>query len=167
MGGIPFIKSNPDAKMKLSKTFVPKKNLEAKTKELLEDPKILAKNSLDYCSDLYKEIKKEFPNFINYLMDLYPPLEIVKTKKLEGIKWQFYKKYPSLNRPVRVGLIKEYIKNSSRDMSEYGYEAGILIKGKWHKIKYRKGYLCFDSVWTVLLINDPLRIDKSKNIPFL
>jgi len=158
--------------MKIPKMFIPKKSLEDKTKDLLE------KRPSNKCNNwgkrFYEELKDKFPNFADYLISLYPDVEICKIKNIQSIppysdddaEWQFYIDSLPPNVKVQVGVIKGYIRESGIDTSEYGYEAEISTNAGKRKLIYRKGYHVFDSVNVIITTNDPLRRDKNKEIPF-
>ncbi len=160
--------------MKLPKTFIPEKNLEEKTKCLLE-AKPLQKTEEEKYGNLYTELKNDFPNFADYLITLYPDVEICKVKQLpssfpsnydKDVEWHFFSPSFPPTLKVRVGQIKRYIQERGTDTSEYGYKAEIFVRNQKCILKYRKGYHTFDSVNVIITTNDPLRLDKNKDTPF-
>ncbi len=152
--------------MKIPKTFIPKKDLEEKTKQLLKEPK-KGQNETKQNRFLCDDLKKEFPGFTEYLSGLYPDLSAAKTKNNKGrFIWKFYIVHKEATSPFLVGKIERYVEECGKDMSEYGYHAKVLIEGNWHLLKYKIGYHCFDDVYTIISTKDPLRYDKEKSIPF-
>lgn len=148
--------------MKIPKTFIPKKDLEEKTKQLLEE----SKKRKDETGNipLFDELKTEFPNFTDYLLNLYSNsnLGFIKTEDKKGnIIWKFY----TIPHFI-VSKIEPYTEECGKDISEYGYYAKILIEGNWHFLKYRIGFHCFDNVNTIISTKDHLRYDKERSIPF-
>jgi len=151
--------------MKLPKIFIPKKDLEEKTKQLLKE----AKRFKDETGNmpLYEELKAEFPNFTDYLFKSYSGLGIFKTKDKKGSDtWKFYTINLKTNHPFLVCKIEPYIEERGIDTSEYGYNVKVRIEKNWHSLKYRIGYHCFDSVNVIVSSKYPLRRDKENYIPF-
>ncbi len=148
--------------MKIPKIFIPEKDLEEKTKQLLKESKKF-KDEIGNMP-LYEELKAEFPNFTDYLFNLYSNsnLGFTKTGDEKGnIIWKFYTTPHFL-----VCKIEPYIEERGTDTSEYGYNVKVRIEKKWHSLKYRIGYHCFDSVNVMVSPKYPLRHDKEKDIPF-
>lgn len=158
--------------MKIPQKFIPKKYPESKLKQLLEKQNIEQDKKV-YPKKLYGEIKKELPNFVDYIIGLYPQLEIIKTTYKGKVVWGFYEnltKQTSKGRPMKIsqiiGSAYEYVEDVSKDTSEYGYQGRIFIGGEWHDLKYRQGYHCFDNVNFIISTKDSLRYDQKKDIPF-
>lgn len=153
--------------MKIPKTFIPKKNLEGKIKQLLEKPSNKPQDKSERHGRLYKELKKEFPEFTDYLFNLYPDLSAAKTKDKKGSDtWKFYINHPKATSPFIVSKIEHYIEQCGKDISEYGYHIKVLIDENWYFLRYRDGYYCFDSPSAVISTKNPLRYDQEKDIPF-
>lgn len=152
--------------MKLPQAFLPSKDLEERIRQLLKNPP----NKFQYelrDGKLYEELKKEFPDFTDYLFNLYPGLGIFHTKDKKGtVIWQFFTIYPKKTSPLLVCKIKSYSEERGTDTTEYGYKSQVLIKEKWHNLKYRKGYRYLTLALTLAESESPLRIDKHKKIPF-
>ena len=148
--------------MKVPETFRLKKDLEEKITQLLEKP-IIKKPKEQ--GRLYEEVKKEFPNIVDYIFELYPNLSIVKVTSQGTVIWQFHRRL-AVNAPTTVGSIETYKENRSVDVSEYGYKAHFLINGQWHDLKYRKGLHCYDTGGKIVSKEDPKRYDEAKEVPF-
>lgn len=152
--------------MKLPRTFIPKKSLEGKIKQLLKESKKFKDETGNM--PLYEELKSEFPNFTDYLFKSYSNLGIFKTKNEKGnIIWNFYTTKPKPNSHVYlVCKIEPYIEERGTNTSEYGYNVKVRIEKNWHSLKYRIGYHCFDNMNVMVSPKYPLRHDKEKGIPF-
>lgn len=151
--------------MKLPKTFIPKKSLEEKTRQLLEEPKKRKYETENI--PLYEELKAEFPNFTDYLFNLYPKLKTSKVKdKKNNTPWKLYIINQKATSAFLVCRIDPYIEEHGTDTSEYGYNIKVLIDKKWYSLKYRRGYYCFYSPSSIISTQNPLRHDKEEDIPF-
>lgn len=151
--------------MRLPKTFIPEKDLETKIKKLLEKPVPKTKRR----NHVYHELKKEFPQFIDYLLKLYPDLWILKTRNNASYSWYFYTSYTKQQSPrTEIGSATVYIKEAGKNLLEYGNEAEIRIQGKWYNLKYRRGYYIMDNQKKEIAeeTRDPYRYDSIKDIPF-
>lgn len=153
--------------MKMPKTFVPKKDLEEKTKQLLKKPILnRTESEKEKFEHLYGEAKKEFPNLIDYLLGLYPDLEIVKVKDREKLIWRFCRTQCPIDFPAIVGTIETYREHDGRDTAEYGLKAQVLVEGRWRNIKYRKGWHCYGGTETIISPENPYRYDNETEVPF-
>ncbi|MBM3200542.1 hypothetical protein FJZ53_06390 [Candidatus Woesearchaeota archaeon] len=162
--------------MKLPKTFVPDKDLEDKTNSLLDAKEPSAEQVWEEkYGPLYAELKKEFPKFADYLIALYPSVELCKVKKMstafppvsdKDIEWHFFVKSNNPTIKVRVGRLHSYTEDLGADTSEYGYKAELLVYDEKKHLTYRKGYHAFDGMGLIISTNDPKRVDKHTEVPF-
>ncbi len=143
--------------MKLPQTFIPDKDLEGRTEELLEEQK----NKKNYFIDL--EAGKLFPNFINYLKEEHDILYIQKDLDKKRLIWAIHTK-DELGASVRLGMIGAYMEKEGSDLL-YGYEVEIKTQGKCQTLIYRVGYKKYDEKRNVITTNEPARYD-TENIPF-
>jgi hypothetical protein len=151
--------------MKLPKTFIPEKDLEEKTKQLLKESKKFKEETGNM--SLYEELKSEFPNFTDYLFNSYSNLKTAKVKDKKGdIAWKFYIINQKATSAFLVCRIEPYIEERGTNTAEHGYNIKICIEKKWHSLKYRVGHYCFDVANTIVSTQNPLRYDQEKNIPF-
>lgn len=143
--------------MKLPKTFVPDKDLEGRTKELLEEQKNKKVHFID------PEAGKLFPNFINYLKEEYDILYIQKALDKQRLMWTIHTE-DDRGAPTRLGMIGAYMEKEGRDLM-YGYEVEIKTRGRCPTLIYRVGYKKYDDKRNVITTNEPARYDIEK-IPF-
>ena len=147
--------------MKLPETFLPNKDLEKKTKQLLKEYK---SNTIEKKLAISKA-KKEFPRLIDHLQGLYSNIRIIekenKGKEIEH-QWKVWFFYDSGN---YLGSINTYNKNIAPFLFEQGYSGQILFGKKFYKIECRKGHY-FDDECIIVKTEELLRRDSSNQIPF-
>lgn len=151
--------------MRVPKTFIPEKSLETKIKRLLEKQKPRARKR----NHVYRELKKEFPQFTDYLLKIYPEIWILKKINDASYSWYFYTSRTQHQQATEIGSATVYIKKAGEALLEYGNEAQISItQGRWYNLKYRQGYYLMDNKKEEIIedIKDPYRYDKIKEIPF-
>jgi hypothetical protein len=156
----PFRKALPKGSknMKLPKTFVPDKNLEGRTEDLMEEEGIKRKTHF-----IDPEAQKLFPNFVKHLKKEYDILYIQRLFEHSNKAWMIYTEEDD-EKPVRLGMIGSYFETEGPGII-YGYEVEIRIKGDYSKLIYRLGYRKFDTQGKVISDNSPKRLDEEE-IPF-
>lgn len=160
--------------MKIPQKFIPKKYSESKIKKLLEKKISEEYEAHKRDEELYQEVKSQFPQFVEYLTNLYLDFDITKVQYKGRTIWGFYEyqRNPIPKKPDSyveiyklIGSANKYMKEVSKDVSEYGREGKVLIEEEWRELKYREGYHCFDNMRVIISTKDPYRYDMEP-IPF-
>jgi len=144
--------------MKLPKTFVPDKDLEGRTEELMTEEGV--KNKTYFIDPKAENL---FPNFIKYLKKEYDVLYIQRLFEHQNEAWMIYT-LENDDKPVRLGFIGSYMDKEGLGIV-YGYEVEIRVKGEYSKLKYRRGYRNFDAQGKAVSDDTTKRVDDEE-IPF-
>lgn len=143
--------------MKISKIFLPNRDLKKSIDQLLEGRKKIEGDPI-----IDEEAEKLFPNFIDFLKNEYGPVVVEKIPQEYKKQWDISLQVK--DNKVEIGSIQSYVKEKSLT-SEYGFEAEVIIQAKLINLTYRVGYHGYDSLGSIVSDKDPCRYD-SENIPF-
>jgi len=151
--------------MKLPKTFLPNKDLEERTNNLLNEEYMEPEG----CK-IDEEAEKLFHGFVNYLKRNYKSFTIRKLQDIPERSWRIttLKEDPKPFDDVEIiGEITSY-RNKHSGAMEHGYKASLIDKyGNYVEIRYRECHKYFDSQGKKYVKRMlPLRLDTNKDVAF-